>query len=317
VASRGEVLPGSEESGHPFRCWICGSDDSSRWKRRSVDRELTPDDLQITDAHYGSTLGLRRCNACSFIFADGDDLRRLTALYERLSDPTYLEGQESRAFQMRWLLGEVLRTKPNAGTLLDVGAAAGLVVAEARRRGLVAVGVEPSRALVLSAPQVNGVELIQGTFPHPQLAGRTFDVISMVDVVEHVADPVQLLRDCGQSLSQGGILVVVTPDVGSATARLMGKRWWHLRFAHVGYFNTRSMRHATTAAGLVAVRSLRARWFFRVGYVAERLTRYLPIGRLNDLVRRVPVLRRAYDRVVPLNLGDSMVLFLQRGTDTR
>jgi 2-polyprenyl-3-methyl-5-hydroxy-6-metoxy-1,4-benzoquinol methylase len=213
-----------------MRCWICCSNDTSAWKPRSLDRPLTPEDLQITDSHYGTTLALRRCSCCQFIFADSSDLQRLTALYEQLSDPGYVESQESRAPQMRWLIQQVIRTIPNARSLLDIGAGAGLLVAEARWRGLVAVGVEPSRSLVESARQINGVELIQGPFPHPQLADRRFDVICLVDVIEHLVDPVQMLLDCAAALSPDGVLIVVTPDVGSLAARpcpSVGSIVWH------------------------------------------------------------------------------------------
>jgi 2-polyprenyl-3-methyl-5-hydroxy-6-metoxy-1,4-benzoquinol methylase len=293
-------------------CWICRSNDTFEWKPRSIDRPLVPEDLQITDYHYGSTLALRRCRRCQFIFADADDLQRLTALYERLDDQGYVESQESRALQMRWLIDRIRRSRPKARALLDVGAGAGLLVAEALRGGLTAVGVEPSRSLVESARRVNGVELIPGLFPHSQLADRKFDLVCVVDVIEHVTDPVQMLRDCAAALSPDGVLIVVTPDVGSLTARLMGKRWWHLRLAHVGYFNKTSLRLAADEAGLFPIRAFRAKWFFQVDYVAERLTRYLPLGGVNRLARRNRLLRGLYERVIPLNPHDSMVLLLER-----
>jgi 2-polyprenyl-3-methyl-5-hydroxy-6-metoxy-1,4-benzoquinol methylase len=298
-----------------MQCWICGLSDTRRWKARSIHRPLTTDDLQITDKRYGLTLALWRCRACGFIFAEGEDLQHLAALYEELSDPAYLESQQARSLQMRWLLEQVLRSKRDARTLLDVGAGAGLLIAEAQRRDLVATGVEPSRALVDSARRVNGVELVQGFFPHPQLAGRTFDVICLVDVIEHLTDPLQLLRHCTAALSPGGLLVVVTPDVGSLTAKLLGIRWWHYRLAHVGYFSKRSMRRAAAGAGLVPMAEVRAKWFFTVEYIAKRLTRYLPIGRLNGLARRHALLRRLYELVVPVNPRDSMIVLLRRRTD--
>jgi 2-polyprenyl-3-methyl-5-hydroxy-6-metoxy-1,4-benzoquinol methylase len=172
--------------------------------------------------------------------------------------------------------------------------------------------VEPSLSLVHSAPEANNVELIQGTFPHPQLRGHTFDIICLVDVIEHVADPVGLLRECAGSLTPNGIVMVVTPDVGSVAAGLMRKRWWHFRLAHVGYFNYRSMKRAADEAGLVISRCFRAKWFFTIGYLADRLTRYLPLNRVNEFARRTPVLQKLYARVVPVNLRDSMVLFLKR-----
>jgi SAM-dependent methyltransferase len=295
----------------PVHCWICGSNATSAWKPPSLDRPLTPEDLQITDDHYGMTLALRRCSCCQFIFADSDDLDRLTGLYEQLSDPGYVDGQLSRAPQMRWILQQAMQKVPNASSLLDIGAGAGLLVAEASRRGLLAIGVEPSRSLVDSARQVNGVDLIQGLFPHPQLAGRKFDVISLVDVIEHVTDPVQMLRECAAALSADGVLIVVTPDVGSLAAQVMGTRWWHFRLAHVGYFNKTSIGRAADEAGLFAIGVCRATRFFRVGYVVERLSRYVPVGWLNRLARRREVVRRLFERVIPLNTHDSLGLFLQ------
>jgi hypothetical protein len=105
--------------------------------------------------------------------------------------------------------------------------------------------------------------------------------------------------------------MVVTPDVGSLAARWLGQRWWHFRLAHVGYFNRRSLAQAARQSGLIVLDSFRARWFFRVSYVAQRLARYLPIGYLNRLAERVAPLRWIYERVVPVNPHDSMVVLLQ------
>jgi hypothetical protein len=80
----------------------------------------------------------------------------------------------------------------------------------------------------------------------------------------------------------------------------------------VGYFNARSLERAATEAGLQIVTRFRPRWFFRVGYLARRLTRYLPVGPFNRAMRRFGPLRRAYDRVVPVNLHDSLGVVLRR-----
>jgi SAM-dependent methyltransferase len=295
-----------------IRCRVCGSREVRRWKSRSIDRPLTAGDLRITDSRYGVTLELWRCRSCGFIFAGDGDLQDLAALYEQLSDPEYLEGQEPRARQTRWLLEQVLREKPDARTLLDIGAGTGLLVAEGRRRNLIAVGVEPSRALTEDGRRSYGVQLLDGVFPHPQLAGQTFDIICLVDVIEHLADPVGMLRASAAVLNADGLVVVVTPDVGSLAARLLRKRWWHYRLAHVGYFNRRSIRRAADGAGLTPVAVFRPRWFFTVDYIATRLTSFVPIGGLNRLARRHDVMRRLYKQVVPLNLRDSMVVLLRR-----
>lgn len=297
----------SAESPSPSACWVCGSTDHAVWKTRSLTRELRSGDLQITDSGYGLTLTLRKCAHCGFIFADDREIQELVALYEGLDDPEYEATQDTRSLQMAWLLDRIIHLRPLASTWLDIGAGAGLLVAEARRRGLDAVGVEPSHALVSAAPSVNGVELLQGIFPHPALAMRKFDVISLVDVIEHVSSPVALLSECRRALTPDGVILVVTPDVGSLTARCLGSRWWHFRLAHVGYFSRSSLCYAGGSAGLSLVQLARARWYFRVNYLAERTAAYLPVGWLNRLAPRLAPLSWLYQRVIPLNLCDSYV----------
>ncbi len=293
---------------HP--CRVCGSQQSSLVKPRSIDRHLESDDLRISDSRYGVTLELWRCADCGFIYAPEKDVEELEGLYERLTDPGYAESQDSRILQMRWLLQIACEQRPDASNLLDIGAGTGLLVREAAALGLDAVGVEPSSWLVEQARESNGVELVRGVYPHPSLEGRRFDLVLLIDVIEHVADPVALLQACRSALAPGGLMVVVTPDASSAASKLLGKRWWHYRLAHVGYFDRGSFARAAQAAGLTPRRWLRAKWFFQVRYLADRTSRYLPTAWFNRLAERTAPLRWCYDRVVPLNLFDSYVVFL-------
>jgi len=297
-------------------CRVCGSDRVKFWRKRTLDRRLVPNDLRITDSRYGVTLSLWRCDHCDFVQADGDEIPELFELYSELDDPTYESGRETRKLQMQWLLERGLGALPTAGTLLDVGAGTGLMVIEAKEKKLKAVGVEPSHSLVAAGRTQNGLsdsELVQGTIPNPALDGQVFDLVCLIDVIEHVADPVAFLRSAAERLSVGGLCIVVTPDVSSATARALGKRWWHFRLAHVGYFDRHSMELAARSAGLSVTQSFRAKWFFSVNYLADRVAVYLPpVNKLNQIAASKPVLRRLYQRIIPLNLHDSLVFFLDK-----
>jgi 2-polyprenyl-3-methyl-5-hydroxy-6-metoxy-1,4-benzoquinol methylase len=235
----------------------------------------------------------------------------LVSLYEKMSDPGYEESQEGRAQQMRWLLSKARKANPSARSLLDVGAGSGLLVAEAKRFGFNAIGVEPSHSLVKLARRLYQVDLLQGVFPHRVLSNHRFDVIFLVDIIEHVSTPVDLLRHCAAALAPQGIIILVTPNVGSLVARLLGQRWWHFRLAHVGYFSHSSVLKAIERSGLRAVEHFSAKWFFRVSYLAERLESYLPVHEFNRFCSKVAPLRWLYNRVIPLDLHDSIVLVLK------
>ena len=233
------LLPRSD-SETALRCWVCGAEDAAPYKARSIDRALVPGDLAITDSRYGTTLALHRCRRCSFIFAEGGDLAELLGLYEQLlSDPGYegtrfADAPDDMAHRAR--VGP--RRRKDAARHQRRCCRFPSSVRASRPD---AQGVEPSRELVAAARRLHGVDLIQGTVPHEALAAARFDIVLLADVIEHVADPVALLRAAGALVAPGGVLMVVTPDVESVARRLLGKRWWHFRLAHVGYFDKRSL----------------------------------------------------------------------------
>lgn len=305
----------SRESVRPAACgacWACGSLETRPWSRGGAASPLRAEDLAITDARYGLTLPLAQCLACGFRFATGDELERLHELYAALDDPGYRESEEPRRLQMRALVTWARGSHPAPRRALDVGAASGLLVAEAARQGLEAVGVEPSRALAERA-RGDGLRVLCGALPHPALEGERFDLVFLVDVIEHVRDPVGLLRACADRLAPGGRLALVTPDASSVAARLLRRRWWHYRLAHVGYFDRRSLERALARAGLHSESWRRAGWFFSVRYLAERVERYLPVAWLNRRIARVPGFSGIYARVVPLNLYDSWAVIARAG----
>ncbi|PWT99269.1 MAG: hypothetical protein C5B51_27600 [Terriglobia bacterium] len=298
----------SEPSTNHSLCPVCESPSIQLWRPRGLSRTLAPADLQITDAHYGLTLELWKCPDCSFVFATGEEMATLSSLYQELSDPDYEKGFATRAAQMRWLLNWGLKIRPKVRSVLEIGAGIGLLTAQARAAGLHAVGIEPSRSLVAAARRMQAVDLIQGAFPHPALEGCRFDLVYAVDVIEHVADPLAFLKACVCMLNPGGCLVVVTPDIGSVTARLMGRRWWHFRLAHVGYFNRHSMQCAAGRAGLTICKEIRAVWFFPIHYLLERVAVYLPLSRHLERYAAKGVL----SKTIRLNLHDSNVFFMEK-----
>jgi SAM-dependent methyltransferase len=277
------------------------------WKPSSVQDELVPEDLAITDSRYGTTLQLVECD-CGFRFADPDAVPDLVALYEALDDQAYSETADVRRVQQRALVAALRRQRPDARTLLDVGAANGLLVEEASRAGMQAVGVEPSQVLAAEARD-RGLEVHAGVLPHPSLADRRFDLVTLVDVIEHVTDPVGLLRLACEQVTDDGCVLVVTPDIASFAARALGRRWWHLRLAHVGYFTRPTLTRALAAAGLVPERWWRPGWVFEVGYLVERVGQYVPgVGRAAAPHRDAWLMHRA----VPLNLFDSLAVIARR-----
>lgn len=270
-------------------------------------RHLNAESFRITDSAYGQTGPLYRCRGCGFRYVVFPE--DVLAYYESMEDPDYERGRGYRTLQQRRLLERLRAALPNATSLLDVGAGTGMLVEEALAQGLTAIGVEPSRWSAQVAKD-RGLPVLEGALPHVELSGRTFDAVTLVDVIEHVPDPVGLLRLCADHIRPGGGLLVVTPDVGSLAARVMGRRWWHYRMAHIGYFDVRTLKLALAKSGLTPLTTRRPSWFFEARYLYARVRRYVP---LPDSARfDSGFASRVLSMQLPLNLGDSLELVARK-----
>jgi HAD superfamily hydrolase (TIGR01549 family) len=286
-------------------CWLCGSSALAEFAPSRIPENPTADLVKITDSQYGLTGRLLRCLNCGFIQADMESINAIEPLYRDLVDQEYEESAVARRKTFAQVLKRIRDLRPNSRTILDVGAGIGAFCLEAKRAGFEVEGVEPSAWAIVEGRK-RGITLHEGYFPHPDLEGRKFDVVALLDVIEHVSKPIELLKACHRCLAPGGLLVLVTPDVGSLTARTMGHRWWHFRFAHIGYFSRATLKAALGTAGFVLETREPYTWWFPLTYVLERLERYLPIRLVNRLLAKKwmkPIARMQF----PICLRDSYI----------
>lgn len=109
------------------------------------------------------------------------------------------------------------------GSLLDVGCGEGAMLATARARGWAAVGVEVSRSAIEKL-RASGHEVHHGELAEAGLAASSFDVVTLVEVLEHVGDPCALLREVARVVRPGGIVFATTPHGRGASVRVLGLR---------------------------------------------------------------------------------------------
>jgi 2-polyprenyl-3-methyl-5-hydroxy-6-metoxy-1,4-benzoquinol methylase len=297
----GPQLRGTDEGP---RCWVCGAGQLAPFRASTVAREdLSASAFRIATADFGRTLALARCRACGFVQMEEDV--DVTPFYAAMDDPAYEATRHIRARQAIELL-EGLPLVVRGTRLLDVGAGSGVLVEQAARLGWEAEGVEPSAWLAERARE-RGLSVLTGTLPHPGLT-PPYDVVTLVDVIEHVPDPRGLVEEVQELLRPGGLLLVVTPDVSSLAARALGPRWWHFRIAHVGYFSPSTLDALLSISGFVLEGWRRPAWYFSVDYVRTLAARLLPF------LRSVPIPRALARATVRLNLFDSMAALYRAPT---
>jgi SAM-dependent methyltransferase len=84
-----------------------------------------------------------------------------------------------------------------------------------------------------------------------RFADAAFDAVTLWDVIEHLPDPRQSLLEVARILRPGGVCSVVTPDVGSLAARVLGARWEEMQKMpeHIYFFDRSSLATLLRAAG--------------------------------------------------------------------
>lgn len=113
-----------------------------------------------------------------------------------------------------WALDECGRRPLEGRTALDVGCGAGLLTEPLARMGASVTGIDAAPELIAVAKahaEGAGLTIDYRSVAVEQLDGR-FDLVTALEVIEHVADPGAFIAALGKRLAPGGLLVLSTPN---------------------------------------------------------------------------------------------------------
>lgn len=204
----------------------------------------------LRDFHVSS------CCQCQFSFVD-DPLEDFSEVYDeayyggRGADPlvNYLDEvgdpeRTIRKYEWRGVLTAVSTLEPitRSTKWLDLGCGLGGLVSYLRARGLNAVGADEGWGTDWC--EQHGVPLVDAATTTEQ-----FDVITAVEVIEHVPDPVAFLKRARNLLRPGGILWLTTGNAQPWRGRIT--EWpYVIPEIHVSFFEPKTMAIAMERAGL-------------------------------------------------------------------
>lgn len=154
-----------------------------------------------------------------------------------------------------------LRRFGAAGRHLDVGSSFGFLMDAMEKAGLATEGVEISKPAIRHAREVLGKKVTEGVFTAADFPEATFDVITMTDIVEHLARPRVELQEARRVLKPGGLLLVAVPNmpfqrfkmrVADIWEAVLGRRpsWGTvIPRIHINHFTRRSLRRLLEGEG--------------------------------------------------------------------
>jgi len=266
------ALWGNKNSFALYRCRICGLG------------FVFPLPTQ-TDALYDSQYFFGADGVYGYMNYD-EDKRSMTHVLERYID----------------LLNERGRQK---GRLLDVGAATGFFVNLVAQHGWQAEGIEISQAAVETARAKN-LNVYQGSIENLKTVD-TYDAITLLDVLEHLPNPIDALKTANTLLKKDGVLLINVPDAGSLYARLFGCRWHAvIPPEHLWYFTYSSLKRLLTATGFARIQKYKFNKTFSLAYILSTCGRWLSSPTLERLaalcektfIGKIKIFLPLYDNVL-------------------
>jgi 2-polyprenyl-3-methyl-5-hydroxy-6-metoxy-1,4-benzoquinol methylase len=108
-------------------------------------------------------------------------------------------------------LKKIKKIKPS-GRLLDVGTNMGFFLRKAKQLGYETEGVEPSPALSEIGRKEWDLKIHTSYLEEAKLPENTYDIITLIDVFEHVTNPKEILACCSKLLKDDGIIAVKVPN---------------------------------------------------------------------------------------------------------
>jgi 2-polyprenyl-3-methyl-5-hydroxy-6-metoxy-1,4-benzoquinol methylase len=200
--------PNLELDNQPAVCW-CGNTDLADFS----------DDYLICHACGGTLVArVHPAEAISTVVDDAHDFYGKRYWFEHAedelgqSDITARSRSDLRDRVIHWLR-TLLKYRLPPARVLELGSSHGGFVAVMSWAGYEATGLELSPSIVTLARELFGVTMLLGPVEQQSIDANSLDVIALMDVLEHLPDPVKTIEHCLKLLKPDGILLVQTPNV--------------------------------------------------------------------------------------------------------
>lgn len=215
---------------------------------------------------------LWRCLRCRSIFADvSKSSESVSELYDHYYDGAHFQMPPTVARSLARLVLSFEEVR-STGRFLDIGYGEGGLLGIAQEHKWNCYGLEVSpHALEYGCKQ--GWTVSSDGEADERFPAGGFDVVTMIELLEHVPDPDRFLKSASRWLRPGGVLYITTPNANSFNSRFLGLEWSVFSPPeHITIWTTRGLSSALKRAGL-EVKKVRTEGFNPAEIVARMRTR--------------------------------------------
>jgi 2-polyprenyl-3-methyl-5-hydroxy-6-metoxy-1,4-benzoquinol methylase len=237
-------------------CPICKSNaHSSLFAKENVDRTV------LNEYAYASRKlpeymhhRLVLCEKCDLVYvATEQDPGELFTAY---TDAAFDSAAESSAAAKtyRQVLEPLIVSMREKKGVLDIGAGDGAFISRMVDSGFSdAVGVEPSKAPIDSAPPDIQKLIYNGFFERNVFPTDSYSLVTCFQTIEHVLDPLELVNASYEVLRPGGFLCIVGHNRRSFSSKVLGRRSPIFDIEHLQLFSKKSLIELFKKGGFTQV----------------------------------------------------------------
>lgn len=229
----------------------------------------------LQDDYRFERFNLSKCENCRSKFIN--PLPSEESLYEIYSLYYKEINYNEKAIEAKLLTAESFLKKIDyveGMKLLDVGAGSGFFCDIAQKSGFEAYAVELSREGSEACKNKLGeTKVFEGKFENYKPPSLSFDVVTMIDFIEHVSNPVETLSKANDILKPDGQLIIITPQMNSLLTLVLRKKWPHYLVEHLFYFSRKGVCKIVSVAGFQVISIGIHPKTFTVGYILSMLNK--------------------------------------------
>lgn len=206
----------------------------------------------------------------------------------------------------------ILNHNPPGRRLLDMGCATGIFMRQAQDQGFAVSGLDASAYAVAQAQKTFPHQVKLGTLTTVKFPPRSFDLITLFDVFEHLHDPQKDLARCRHLLRSGGLLVINTGNTNSFLAKIEGLKWhFFIPPQHLYFYSDSNLKRLLKLHGFKILGIYTTGKHISLRYLWH-LMRTINHSRLADLCYRLFHRTFIGKFSLYLNLYDNMTIIAQK-----
>lgn len=266
----------------PRVCPLCGQE--------GVDQYLRPDGLHI-----------RYCSECSLYFVSPSPTEPELSKYYASYDHSHRNVSQIDGRSLRAQYGKI---NPNVDyrfqvisasmplemkRVLDIGFGRAFFLYFLQKRGAKVTGLELDDWALNVATRDLGIEDVRKV-ALPEMPQETFDMILMMDLIEHVLHPLSYLTKASAMLNPKGIIAIFTPNA-SCVARDQAPVLFRVDLEHMNYFSASTLNRIARNLDLEIIHMEQVGSPFLTGIVESST---LLKSRIKALISKTPGFETGY-----------------------